>query len=220
LAYNNLGTDFVLQGNHREAVVQCEKAIPLNPRYADPYCNLGVLWEEKGETDQARVAWQHYARRMGSGSNACAQLARSRLGLLGESNRDDHRTEAERVPVPVRPGQLLPVLAKADRDVVLFRVCAGQDVGSCPPVRALVCDHSGLTGLVAGHVIGQVVFSNPSTQTTAKGIGIGQAEDEVRERYRESARAEEMPSGRYLIYASRRLAFAMRDDRVVSWFMF
>jgi hypothetical protein len=87
-------------------------------------------------------------------------------------------------------------------------------------VRALVYERIGITVLADEHVILQVVISSPSKQTTAKGISLGQTEDQVRQKYGAPTRIEDNPAGRYLVYDTLRLAVAVRERTVVSWFVF
>jgi hypothetical protein len=87
-------------------------------------------------------------------------------------------------------------------------------------VQGLVYERGALTVLAEEQVVKQVVISYSSQQKTAKGIRISQTEDEVRSKYGAPTRVEESPAGRYLVYDTLRLAFAIREGIVVSWFVF
>ena len=86
-------------------------------------------------------------------------------------------------------------------------------------------EQRGLTVLVEGQTIKHVVMANSSTHRTAKAIRIDDTEDHVRSIYGPPTRLEETPTGRYLVYDDRKLAFTIREDRVgvfrvASWFLF
>ncbi|MGB3962090.1 MAG: tetratricopeptide repeat protein [Sulfurimonas sp.] len=51
--YHNLGALFGRQGKNQNAVEMYEKAIKLNPRYAEAYYSLGVTLKDLGKTDDA-----------------------------------------------------------------------------------------------------------------------------------------------------------------------
>jgi predicted Zn-dependent protease len=219
-AYNNLGVTFLLQGDHTKAVAYLEQAISRNPRYADPYCNLALLWEAAGQTDRARTAWRRYLELGSTGQNACAQRARAQLGLLEGGEAPGELAEAERKAAPVRPGQPRTAVKQPGRAVSIFPGCLGQADHTCPSVQALVDERRGLTLLVEGQVITQVVLASPAPQATAKGIRIGYSEEQVWKSYGAPTRLEETPTGRYLVYDHAKLAFTMQEGNVVSWFLF
>jgi predicted Zn-dependent protease len=219
-AYNNLGVTFLLQGDHPKAVAYLEQAISRNPRYADPYCNLALLWEAAGQTDRARTAWRRYLELGSTGQNTCAQRARAQLGLLEGGEAPGELAEAERQAAPVRPGQLRTAIKQPGREVSIFPGCLGQADPTCPSVQALVDERRGLTLLVEGQVITQVVLASPALQATVKGIRIGYSEYQVWKYYGAPTRLEETPTGRYLVYDHAKLAFTIQEGNVVSWFLF
>jgi len=219
-AYNNLGVTFLLQGDHSKAIAYLEQAINRDPHYADPYCNLALLWEAAGQTDRARTAWRRYLALGSTGQNTCARRARASLGLPEDGAARSELVEAERQAAPIRPGQLRTAVAQPGHEVSVFPGCLGQADQTCPSVQAWVDERHGLTLLVEGQVITQVVLTSPATQATAKGIRIGAAEDQVLKNYGAPTRREETPTGSYLVYDSAKLAFTVREGRVVSWFLF
>lgn len=219
-AYNNLGVALLLQGDRARAVAHFEQAIRHAPRYADPHCNLARVWEAERQIDRARAAWQRYLDLGGNGQNTCARLARSQLGLAAGHEPASTQAQAEQQAAPVWPGQALTVVAPPEHEVSLSPRCTGPAERSCPSVRLWRYDRRGLTVLVEGQVITQVVLTSPATQTTAKGVRIGTTEAQVRGSYGAPTRLEETPTGRYLVYDQARLAFAVAEEKVTSWFLF
>lgn len=51
--HNNLGDYYARHQNFNEAVIEFQKAIALNPQYADAYHNLGNTYEQMGEREKA-----------------------------------------------------------------------------------------------------------------------------------------------------------------------
>jgi len=47
------GLALVLDGEYEEAIVELNKAIELNPEYADAYYNRGIAFDKSGEVAQA-----------------------------------------------------------------------------------------------------------------------------------------------------------------------
>ena len=219
-AYNNLGVTFLLQGDHTKAIAYLEQAISRNPRYADPYCNLALLWEVTGQTDRARTAWRRYLELGSTGANPCARHARAQVGLLEGSEAPGELADAERKAAPVRPGQSRTAVMQPGREIPVFPGGLGQADPTGPSVQALIDEHRGLTLLVEGQVITQVVLASPASQATAKGIRIGNTEDQVWKYYGAPTRLEETPTGRYLVYDHTKLAFTIQEGHVVSWFLF
>jgi len=219
-AYNNLGVTFLLQGDHTKAIAYLEQAISRNPRYADPYCNLALLWEAAGQTDRARTYWRQYLELGSTGHNTCAQRARAQVDLPEGSEASGELADAERKAAPVRPGQPRTAVTQPGHEVSVFSGCLGQADRTCPSVQALVDERRGLTLLVEGQLITQVVLASPAPQATAKGIRIGDTEDKVWKYYGAPTRLEETPTGRYLVYDHAKLAFTMQEGHVVSWFLF
>ena len=55
IVFSNYGTFLKEIGKHKEAEVELNKAITLNPKYANAYYNLGVLFLEKGNLSKAEI---------------------------------------------------------------------------------------------------------------------------------------------------------------------
>ena len=53
IAYNNRGDAYNSSGNHTQAIDDFNKAIELNPRYAEAYNNRGIAYDKKGQYDRA-----------------------------------------------------------------------------------------------------------------------------------------------------------------------
>lgn len=219
-AYNNLGVAFLLQHEYPRAVEQLEQAIRRVPRYADPYCNLAFAWDALGHAQRARSAWQRYLELGSAGPTLCAQQARAQLGLQEDVDASSTLAAAERQVAPGQPGQLRAALPQAGREVPVFLGCPEHVGRPCAPVQAVVDEGRGVTLLVEGQMITQVVLTSPTTQATAKGIRVGASMEQVWQRYGPPTRLEETPTGPYLVYDQAKLAFALRDGRVVSWFLF
>lgn len=55
--YKN-GTALVIDGEHEEAIVELDKAIELDPEYADAYYNRGLAYNNSGEIAKAISAYE------------------------------------------------------------------------------------------------------------------------------------------------------------------
>jgi len=51
--YNNRGVAYGSKGEYDKAILDCTKAIEIDPRFGLAYCNRGAAYYEKGEYDQA-----------------------------------------------------------------------------------------------------------------------------------------------------------------------
>ncbi len=51
--YVNRGNDYAKKGQYDEAILNYNKALEINPRYALAYYNRGNAYDEKGQYDQA-----------------------------------------------------------------------------------------------------------------------------------------------------------------------
>ncbi|MEW6685221.1 MAG: tetratricopeptide repeat protein [Candidatus Edwardsbacteria bacterium] len=58
LFHNELGTGYAYQGLIEEATKEYQEAIKLSWQYAEPYCNLGFLYEQSGQTNKAIEMYQ------------------------------------------------------------------------------------------------------------------------------------------------------------------
>jgi tetratricopeptide (TPR) repeat protein len=56
--HNNLGDVYMRQGNPQKAIEEFQKAIEINPNYADAYHNLGNTYQQIGEIDEAIPYYQ------------------------------------------------------------------------------------------------------------------------------------------------------------------
>jgi protein O-mannosyl-transferase len=81
LAYYNLGTLELREGNLARAVEQFQRAIALYPRYGDAYNNLGVALLQSGRRAEAQSAFGAALRHDPGNRQARANLARSQGGM-------------------------------------------------------------------------------------------------------------------------------------------
>ena len=58
MGHNNLGNDLFQKGQLDEAVAQYQKAVEINPTYAEAHSNLGVALFQKGQVDDAVAQYQ------------------------------------------------------------------------------------------------------------------------------------------------------------------
>ncbi|MDX2149697.1 MAG: tetratricopeptide repeat protein [Bryobacteraceae bacterium] len=61
-AYTFLGWTYRYQGKIDEAIHECKKAISVDPRFGNPYNDIGAYLIEKGEHDEA-IPWLEKATR-------------------------------------------------------------------------------------------------------------------------------------------------------------
>lgn len=54
----DFGNKVAVRGLWREAIFRWEKAIEIDPTYAEAYNNLGVGYEHEGQLDKARKAYE------------------------------------------------------------------------------------------------------------------------------------------------------------------
>ena len=47
------GTALAKKGEHDQAILCFDKALEINPRFVEAYCNRGVTYDKKGEYDRA-----------------------------------------------------------------------------------------------------------------------------------------------------------------------
>ena len=62
LIHNNLGVTLARQGKDPQALVQYQKALEINPRYADAHYNMGSLLARQGEDEEAAVQFMESLR--------------------------------------------------------------------------------------------------------------------------------------------------------------
>ena len=53
IAYNNLGIAYRHKNEYDHAIQNCDKAIELNPKYAEAYCNRGIAYDYNRKYDRA-----------------------------------------------------------------------------------------------------------------------------------------------------------------------
>ncbi len=62
VAYNNRAATYGSLGKYRQAIEDCNKAIELNPKYADPYYNRAAAYMRLGNYRQAIEDFKTAAR--------------------------------------------------------------------------------------------------------------------------------------------------------------
>ncbi len=80
-AWNNLGTVLSYEGDNEAAVAAYDRALALNPRYADAHYNLADTLEDLDRLAEAREHWLTYLELEPRG--AWAEHARERLRESG-----------------------------------------------------------------------------------------------------------------------------------------
>jgi tetratricopeptide (TPR) repeat protein len=94
IAHNNLGVMYDRRGSHDKAVEEYEKAIAINPTFADAHSNLGLAYDRKGRYDKAV---EEYEKALAVNSNLVE--ARNNLGLAyyAQDRYDKAVSEYEKV---------------------------------------------------------------------------------------------------------------------------
>jgi protein O-mannosyl-transferase len=77
MGYNNLGNALLQKGQVDEALEQFQKALEINPNYAQANYNLGVALFQKGELDEAIAQFQEVLRLKPDFSSAQDNLAKA-----------------------------------------------------------------------------------------------------------------------------------------------
>jgi tetratricopeptide (TPR) repeat protein len=99
VAQSNLGNALLQEGKVDEAIRHCQKALQLNPGYADGHCGLGDALDKKGRVDEAIRQYQE-----GLKSQPTHFMVHNSLGLalLGRGRVD------EAIPHFQRAVELMP----------------------------------------------------------------------------------------------------------------
>jgi tetratricopeptide (TPR) repeat protein len=82
-------------GREEEAIVALERAAQLEPKFSDPWFELGKLYESKQDWPDARKAFEHVVELNPQSPAAHYQLSQvyAHLGLLAESQREAQQTK-------------------------------------------------------------------------------------------------------------------------------
>ena len=82
------GVGLLRMGRPLDAVAPLERAIALEPWYAEPYLMLGKAWEGAGDKDAALKAYQQFLERAPRRDTTAVNDAQRRLALLRGEPRD------------------------------------------------------------------------------------------------------------------------------------
>ncbi len=86
VAYNNLGSVLLQKGKGNEAIAQYQKALEINPDYADAHYNLGNILCQKGRVDEAIA---HYQKALQINPDDAEVHNNLGLALLQKGNVDE-----------------------------------------------------------------------------------------------------------------------------------
>jgi tetratricopeptide (TPR) repeat protein len=85
-AYGNLGVVFLQQGKPDQAIDQDQKALQINPNFAEASCNWGVALAQEGKVDEAIAQYRATLRIAPEYANAHNDLGRA-LAEKGEADQ-------------------------------------------------------------------------------------------------------------------------------------
>jgi tetratricopeptide (TPR) repeat protein len=100
VAHNGLGNAFLQKGSVEEAIVHFQKALKINPNYAEAHNNLGNVLLQKGRVDEAIVHYQRALAITPDYAEACYNLGNA---LLQKDNVDESILQFQKA-LQIRPG--------------------------------------------------------------------------------------------------------------------
>jgi tetratricopeptide (TPR) repeat protein len=193
---NSLGVASFYVGQLDHATYYLDRARMLAPTYAAPVWNLRYLAQRSHRDAEAQRYWNDYQRfgLSSSGVAASSQPPESVLGLtIGSIETDITPQWGGSVQSPIRVGQETYTMA------------------AYPAGKLL---------LVQDGEIRMILVREGYEGKSARGLTIGRTADEVRERYGSPTRQAELTQGHSWSYDPQRIAFQLRDGKVVSWLLF
>jgi tetratricopeptide (TPR) repeat protein len=195
---NGLGVASFYVGQVHQATNYLEQARRLAPTYAAPVWNLRYLAQQAHRDADAQRYWSDYQRLAPSppspGTPAPSQQRESAMGLtIGSTPADVPLQWGSPVKSPVRVGK------------------ETYTVAAYPAGKLL---------LVRDGEIRMILVREGYEGRSARGLTIGRAADEVWERYGSPTRQVELTQGHSWSYDAQRIAFQLRNGKVISWLLF
>jgi tetratricopeptide (TPR) repeat protein len=194
---NSLGVASFYVGQVHQATHYLEQARRLAPTYAAPVWNLRYLAQHTHKDADAQRYWSDYQRLVPSsspGTPAPRQQPESAMGLtIGSTTADIPPQWGSPAKSPVRVGK------------------ETYSVAAYPAGKLL---------LVQDGEIRMILVREGYAGRSARGLTIGSAVHEVLARYGSPTRQAELTQGYSWSYDTQRLAFQVRDGKVISWLLF
>ena len=197
---NSLGVASFYVGQLDHATHYLDQARTLAPTYAAPVWNLRYLAQRTHRDADAQRYWSDYQRLAPSpspGTPAPGQHPESVLGLtIGSIEADVPSHWGVPVKSPVRMGKV----GKETYTVAAY------------PTGKLL--------LVQDGEIRMLLVREGYDGRSTRGLTIGSAAHEVLARYGPPTRQVELTQGHSWSYDTQRIAFQLRDGKVISWLLF
>jgi tetratricopeptide (TPR) repeat protein len=195
---NSLGVASFYVGQVHQATNYLDQARRLAPTYAAPVWNLRYLAQQAHRDADAQRYWSDYQRLVppppSPGTPAPSQQLESAMGLtIGSTAANVPPQWGSPVQGPVRVGKETYIVA------------------AYPAGKLL---------LVRDGEIRMILVREGYAGRSARGLTIGRAADEVRERYGSPTRQVELTQGHSWSYDTQRIAFQLRNGKVISWLLF
>jgi tetratricopeptide (TPR) repeat protein len=194
---NTLGVASFYVGQLEYATRYLDRARTLAPTYAAPVWNLRYLAQHAHRDADAQRYWSDYQRLAPSpsqGTLAPNQQPESALGLtIGSIEADIPPQWGSPVKNSVRVGK------------------ESYTVAAYPAGKLL---------LVQDGEIRMILIREGYAGRSARGLGMGSAAHEVLTRYGPPTRQAELTQGHSWSYDPQRIAFQVRDGKVISWLLF
>jgi tetratricopeptide (TPR) repeat protein len=233
----NLGDALIVRGlqtgthgpntDHFEAVVILQRALDRAPNTPDTPIllnSLGVALFYVGQLDDAS---NHLVRARTLAPTYAAPVIN--LGYLAQST--NRGAGAQRLAPPPPPG--VPALSQPPESVLgltILHVDADVPPQWGPPMKSLV-RVGGETYSVAAYSAGKLLLVQEGAirmilvregyeGRSALGLTIGSTKNEVRALYGTPTRQVELTQGHSWAYDAQRIAFQLRDGKVISWLLF
>ena len=218
---NTLGVALFYDGKRAAAAEQLSRARKLEPTYAAPLFNLAHLARLAHQDANAQQYWSDYQRLVTPsppGVPAPSQQRESVLGLtVGATEADVPQQWEVSVKSRIRVGKegTAPLGPPSLRYVpVKSPVRLGKEA------YAVAAYPLGKLLLVQDGAIRMIFIREGYQGKSARGLSIGSAAHEVLAGYGPPTRQVELTQGHSWSYDTQRIAFQLRDGKVVSWLLF
>lgn len=213
-ALNNLGVAFYLTENPAKAKKNLLKAAELDPKYDAPLYNLGIIAHKDKNENEAKKHWMAYLE-LDPDSGWAGTIRKT----LAPGKPEETRKSAS-------PGNFENITGLEIGDYE-------EDVpaGWGKPVNKreiplekkpfLVSTYkNGVKTLSQEDEIKLILIPGSYNGKSVKGISIGSPGKDVLAKYGRAARILRMTAGDAWVYSPGGIAFTLREDKVVSWFLF